>query len=894
MFSFGNYQLKLFLKKSEVIMKIKFCFLFIFLISLNTWADDSTVVVVGPGIKYHSVYKTSVGPYNIKILEIDIKHPKNKINTVLAKDVLGTGFEKTSSMAKRSSRSGHVVIGAVNADFFGISEPYNPYTFLIGSMIKDNEYTFGRVSPRPSFAIDTAKRLIIDNIGFSASLKTKQGYVRTISSLNDTVRSNMLVVYNKYFGTSTKTNNTVTEVKLKRLTPLVIDDSIRFVVKAKNVGIGNMSFSSDEYVLSGNGTEKAFLDTSILVNDTITIIFRTNPSRGNIFSMTGGGPALVVNGVIPGGLQTAVHPRTAVGFNEDSTKVFFVTVDGRQPGFSVGMSLPELANYMKSIGCHNAVNLDGGGSTTMVVRNKVVNSPSDAAGERSVANALLAISEIYASEVIDSFYLWPRQIFIDSTQSKKIEIYGKDIWGYEIDVLPTEVNWEIQGINGYIDSLGFFYPLQVGSGIIIGRIRNLADTISITVTGERIPTWSYSDAGNNMPSWLSPTASTERGLAYGYINNNHRLYVVSRPNVLILDAQTGDVVGNLNISGITGGTFTLNDVEVTEDGKIIAANLTTNAQTSAFKVYKWDDESSAPQLIIEYAGGAYRLGDKITVVGNWSDNSAVLYAGVANSNRILKWTMSNNAFNQTPQEIILSDVSNYGTNPSVAPIGKGNSNFFVNATSILPKYYSPTGSVLGTCPSGLVATQSNAIRYFEKFGKKFLVTYQYGAFNENARILDITNGIANATIYETTPTLGDNANNIGLSGDVAVRYYGRGVFIIYVLATNNGIGAYQITIDTTTFVEDESTPPIDYYLSQNFPNPFNAMTKIRFGIPRQTNVRLYIYDCLGRKILELLNETKSAGHYEVELNSNKLTSGVYFYQLVADEKVMTKKFVLLK
>ncbi len=166
--------------------------------------------------------------------------------------------------------------------------------------------------------------------------------------------------------------------------------------------------------------------------------------------------------------------------------------------------------------------------------------------------------------------------------------------------------------------------MQVGTGIIIGRIKNLADTISVTVTGERIPTWSFSDAGNNMPSWLSPTASTERGLAYGFTNNNHRLYVVSRPNVLILDAQTGDVVGSLNINGVTGGTFTLNDVEVTDDGKIIAANLTTSASTSSFKVYKWDDENSAPQVIIEYSANAYRLGDKITVVGSWSDNSAVI------------------------------------------------------------------------------------------------------------------------------------------------------------------------------------------------------------------------------------------------------------------------------
>jgi len=894
-------------------MFLIFLFSLLLLLNLPVAGDDSTATVVGPGIIYHSVYKNSVGPYNIKILEIDITHPKNKIKAVLAKDVLGTGFEKTSSMAKRKSKSGHVVIGAVNADFFGISEPYNPYTFLIGSMIADGEYTFGRTSLRPSFAVDINKKLIIENMGFAGLLVTKNRSTITINSFNDTVRTNNLILYNKYFGTSTKTNNTVTEIKLLPISSFSINDTLRFVAIEKRIGIGNMSFGSNNYVLSGNGFAKAFLDSAVNINDTILIPLNTNPKRGNIFTMTGGGPRLIENGSVVSGLSTDVHPRTAVGFNYDSTKIFFVTVDGRQPGFSVGMSLPQLANYMLSIGCYQAVNLDGGGSTTMVVRNRVVNSPSDAAGERSVANALIAVSEITASEVIDSFYLKPRQIYIDSTQSKKIEIIGKDIWGYEIEVLPSELQWEVVGVDGFVDTSGYFRPLGTGSGFIIGKIKNLRDTISVVVTGERIPVWSFSDAGNNMPTWMSPTGSTERGLAYAFKNDNHRLYVVSRPNVLILNAQTGDVIGQLNISGITGGTFTLNDVEVTEDGKIIAANLTTSASTSAFKVYKWDEENSTPELIIQYSGGAYRLGDKITVIGSWADNSAVLYAGVGNSNRILKFTMANGQFIQTPQEIILSDVTNYGTNPSVAPVGPGNSNFFVNATSILPKFYSPGGAILGTCPVNVVATQSNAIRYFERAGRKFLVTYQYGFPNENARILEITNGIQNATVYETTPSLGDNANNIGLSGDVAVRYYGRGIYIIYVLATNNGIGAFQIVIDTTTSVEEKNFIQASFHLSQNFPNPFNNSTKIKFTIPYNTiinernnltknsishvskiPVSLKVYDMLGREVATLIDDEMTAGLYEIDFYSGNLPSGVYFYQLTAGNFVETKKMVLLK
>jgi exopolysaccharide biosynthesis protein len=83
----------------------------------------------------------------------------------------------------------------------------------------------------------------------------------------------------------------------------------------------------------------------------------------------------------------ARHPRTAAGLRADGT-LLFVTVDGRRPEESVGMSLPELTDLMLALGCVSAVNLDGGGSTTMVINGKVVNQPSGAS-ERRNADAIL-------------------------------------------------------------------------------------------------------------------------------------------------------------------------------------------------------------------------------------------------------------------------------------------------------------------------------------------------------------------------------------------------------------------------------------------------------------------------------------------------------------------------
>ena len=70
-------------------------------------------------------------------------------------------------------------------------------------------------------------------------------------------------------------------------------------------------------------------------------------------------------------------------------KFLMMTVDGRQPGVSVGMSLQELAEYLFSLGAVDAMNLDGGGSTTMFLDGKVVNTPSDKEGERKIGDAIV-------------------------------------------------------------------------------------------------------------------------------------------------------------------------------------------------------------------------------------------------------------------------------------------------------------------------------------------------------------------------------------------------------------------------------------------------------------------------------------------------------------------------
>jgi hypothetical protein len=112
-----------------------------------------------------------------------------------------------------------------------------------------------------------------------------------------------------------------------------------------------------------------------------------------VLDVTGGYPMLMSNGVVVAKDCTDSlcqrHPRTAVGIRADG-RLLLVVVDGRQPGYSVGMTLVELANLMKYLGAVTAMNLDGGGSSTMVVKGSVKNRPSDGS-ERSVFNSILVL-----------------------------------------------------------------------------------------------------------------------------------------------------------------------------------------------------------------------------------------------------------------------------------------------------------------------------------------------------------------------------------------------------------------------------------------------------------------------------------------------------------------------
>ncbi|QOJ29393.1 MAG: choice-of-anchor D domain-containing protein [Ignavibacteriales bacterium] len=310
--------------------------------------------------------------------------------------------------------------------------------------------------------------------------------------------------------------------------------------------------------------------------------------------------------------------------------------------------------------------------------------------------------------------------------------------------------------------------------------------------------WEKSKYKNNLPSWFSPSGNTERGFGYGVVGGNQRLYVVSRNaglNVRVVNAITGNDAGILDVTGIAGGTFALNDAGVTMDGKIIAANLRTTV-LDTFRVYMWNDEATAPVKVVDYAPAQLvRLGDKITVVGDFSANTAEIWAASATAGvgKVYIWKMTGGAFNALPDSITLSDGA-AGGSAAVGPIPGGG--FYWNSGGNSAKRYAADGTLLGTVPGTVVATGTNAIRYVgSKAGVEYFATYQYGAGNENGRVVGVPAGdFANAFTYGITPTMGNNSN-AGGTGDLEVRRNPDGTVDVFVLGTNNGFGLYHTTAE---------------------------------------------------------------------------------------------------
>lgn len=326
--------------------------------SVRNKYPKAAVYDVERGVKHIKVTKYFSGrPVRINIVEADLKLGDLVIKPELASEKLNSRRTIKNIAGKSSS------IVALNGTYF------KPQTGVpIGTLMVDGKLMTGPMYDRVALGI-FEDGFDIARVSLDAKVKSNGNIVKVDNINQQRTLSTHVLLYTPDWGTSAPRSP-------KYGYQVSVSDG-----RILSTGYSPLNIPADGYVLVGPKSKLSILEAG----EKIKLNVKTSPEWKSVKHIISGGPYLVKNGEVYVDVAaqklhsiTGRNPRSAIGYTADN-RLILVAVDGRE-GASVGLTLTELANFMKSIGCTNAINLDGGGSTVMYVKGKIVNNPKVTGG----------------------------------------------------------------------------------------------------------------------------------------------------------------------------------------------------------------------------------------------------------------------------------------------------------------------------------------------------------------------------------------------------------------------------------------------------------------------------------------------------------------------------------
>jgi flagellar hook assembly protein FlgD len=339
-----------------------------------------------PGVTYmRDVEFTPHGPVVMHVINAPKPGGLYSLEPLLSNEAI-LGRERVSDIERRVSST--ITTAGVNGDLFNFRDGHPS-----GMLLRDGVLDHAPLRDRSSVGLGDDGTLRVDRVALSGFWKGT-GQRRSIT-LNELANANGISLFTPAWGPNTPGVPAVEAVLRPFPAAKPNTDLVGTVVQVSSTN-GSTAIPPDGAVLQARGSAAGKLAAEAPLGSQLTIRLTLTPSWPDVRQALGGGPAIVRDGkpvfraneAFSSAQLAPRNPRTAIGQRADG-RILLVAVDGRQAGYSVGMTNFELALAMMRLGAVTASALDAGGSTTMAFDGQVLNRPSDPGGERAVAEALV-------------------------------------------------------------------------------------------------------------------------------------------------------------------------------------------------------------------------------------------------------------------------------------------------------------------------------------------------------------------------------------------------------------------------------------------------------------------------------------------------------------------------
>lgn len=591
---------------------------------------------------------TTSGWIKSYVLRVDLSDKNVKVDTLVNKKSV-VGSSTVLNLAKNSG-----AIAAVNGSFFDFGAKGSGNSYTYGPVVSSGEVDLAATrdsKDTATFSLNNLNEALFTYWNTKVELITPKGEKKIAAS------------YNRYKGVFN--GMTIIDAKWGAKTPgatsqypewieMVVEDGI---VKEFSENKSGIDMPKNGFVVLGAGSHIQYLKDTFKVGDPVDYSITMNVDKSKMtMALTGGAMLVKDDKVLTSFSHNPVSPstraaRTAIGTSKDGKTLIIAAVDGKSSS-SIGMTQSELASYMHELGCANALNLDGGGSTTLVSREQgttglsVQNRPSD--GSQRGVGASLGIFSVAPQGPVDTLYVtsYEEQVFVNT--SRAFNARGLDKYMNPVNINPNDIKWSVSGVKGTFKG-NLFYPTTAGEAIVTAKIGehvvgkcpitvlespsrlelnhdtlniNPGSSVTLSVKGwdkngftSSIPPanikWSTGGNVGNVSSSNVFTANKNGGT--GYITATVGSAVVSCPVSIRMSGIT-KIIQDFNSAGIS----LLTSPKSAKASYSLASNVYKSAKYSAKITYDFSTDLSVNKTAyLMLPNGGYNLEPTTSKLGMW-------------------------------------------------------------------------------------------------------------------------------------------------------------------------------------------------------------------------------------------------------------------------------------